>query len=232
MRGTDAVPGFVKTHADATLAATVLLRAEALRRGGVPTPAARAGGRPADVAFDRLTGETGPALAGDLAALLRPLAQLHACPVPGVGPYDPFLRIRPRLADVTAHPMRHVLGEAVPGGTATLHGDVHLGQFIRDASGRVWIIDLDDLALGPPEADLANFAAYLATSLDGGLAQWSHRVRAAWRNIGQTCDNEVFKRFLRFALVRRHLKLRQAGRPDFEAMVTGHLRDSSNFSIL
>jgi hypothetical protein len=226
------VPGFVKTHADAATASEAIRRVAALRLGGIPTPAARQSAEVRDVVFDQLDGETGLALAKrDLGTFFEPLVQLHACPVPGLRPYDPFLRIRPRLSPATAEPLRGVLEEPVPQGSATLHGDLHLGQFIQAPSGKIWIVDLDDLAVGAQEADLANFAAHLATSLPGGIGLWADRVRSAWLALQQTVREDHFQRFLRFSLVRRHLKLREAGRPDFEGEIVDYLRESSNFSM-
>jgi hypothetical protein len=47
----------------------------------------------------------------------------------------------------------------------TIHGDCHVGQVIFDyASGQWWVLDLDDVALGVPEHDLANFAAHLVST--------------------------------------------------------------------
>lgn len=188
------------------------------------------------VMFDRIEGRTGPDLAGqgeDLAAVLATLAALHDAAVADLPAFDPLLRIRPRLALTEVPALRAIAEEAVPQGNATLHGDLHVGQAIRDASGMVWIIDLDDLAIGPPEADLANFAAHLATSQpSGAIKDWAERVRRMWTGQGCDLDGSVFDRFLRFALLRRHLKLRAAGRPDFEAEIVAYLRDKASFSIL
>lgn len=182
--------------------------------------------------FDQVDGEIGPGLLDDIEGLFRTLVRLHRAPVPGLCAFDPFLRIRPRRHLAIAGPLRKVLDEPVPKGAATLHGDLHVGQFIRDGAGKAWIVDLDDMALGPPEADLANFTAHLATSMSAGVGYWADRVQLVWADLGQECDPQLFTRFLRFALVRRHLKLREAGRPDFENQVMAYLRESSNFSIL
>jgi len=141
------------------------------------------------------------------------------------------MRIRSRLSLTSSSEIGAVLEESVPTGTATLHGDLHVGQFVQDRMEKVWVVDLDDLALGPPEADLANFTAHLATSASGGIAHWATRIRGAWHNLGEHCDDEIFARHLRFALVRRHLKLREANRQDFQSEVVTYLGDSSNFSI-
>ena len=168
----------------------------------------------------------------DLAAVLAAIGVLHGAAVSDLPVFDPLLRIRPRLALTKVPALRAIAEEPVPQGHATLHGDLHVGQAIRDLSGMVWIIDLDDLATGPPEADLANFAAHLATSPpQGGIADWSDRVRRIWTGQGRALEQAVFEQFLRFALLRRHLKLRAAGRPDFEAEILAYLRDSASLSI-
>lgn len=226
------MPGFVKAYPDAAAARRSLHRSAALRAQNVQTPAARPRPNPLETVFDLVNGTTGlPLVSCEIGTLLGTVAGLHACKVSGLRPFDPFLRIRPRLALATSPLIRAVLDEPVPQGAATLHGDLHAGQFIRDPEGTIWIVDLDDLSLGPPEADLANFAAHLSTSLSGGIAYWSSRVRTAWRGLSRPCDERTFRRYLRFALVRRHLKLREAGRPDFETEVVAYLRESSNFSI-
>ncbi|MDU8943174.1 phosphotransferase [Ovoidimarina sediminis] len=227
------MPGFVKTYGDAAVAAEAIRRAAALRAGGVDTPYGRLGATPHEVVFDRIDGESGFPLMREAGEdLLRCLAWVHACDVPDLPAYDPLKRIRPRIGLATADPVRAVLGEKVPTGTATLHGDLHVRQFVRESSGRVWIVDLDDMALGPPEADLANCAAHVMTAEECGKTLWGERVGAMWRGLGMAFDADIFFQFLRFALVRRHLKLREAGRPDCEEKVVAYLRGSSNFSIL
>ena len=226
------MPGFVKEYSDRAAARCCARRSAALRQQDVPTPVARPGADPRAIEFDHLGGETGLSLVSpQLGTLLEPVMRLHGCTVAGLRPFDPLRRIRPCLHLATRPEIKAVLGEPVPRGSATLHGDLHAAQFIRDHAGKVWIVDLDDLALGPPEADIANFAAHLATSLPGAIAVWASRVCRAWTDLSGSCDAGVFQRHLRFALVLRHLKLREARRPDFETEVLAYLRDSSNFSI-
>jgi hypothetical protein len=225
---------FVKHYDSPGVAEAALRRSVALRAAGLPTPAVLGWSGSAALCFERIEGEPGSQLIdGELIDLLSVVAQLHRAPVEGLPPYDPFLRIRPRRMVPTALPVTEILSEPVPVGHATLHGDLHAGQFIRRSGARVWVVDLDDLATGPPEADIANLTAHLATSRSSeGIGVWSERVCTVWSQVGDPVEPDLFTRFLRFALLRRHLKLREARRPDFEAEISAYLRASSNFSIL
>ena len=220
---------FLKVHSDAQIAAEALRRATLLAGQGIATPRASRGAAVDEVLFEHIDGATGAALIpGETQNILQLLASLHSTDVPGLASYDPFLRVHTRLHLNQALPIQDIVEETVPTGTATLHGDLHVGQFIKDKHGIIWVIDLDDLAKGPIEADLANFAAHLATSEQfGGFEYWFDEIRLAWRRQGQNLDDEVFKRFFRFALVRRHLKLREAGRGDFETEVLAFLQNSA-----
>ena len=225
--------GFLKPYSDRAATDEAVRRSLALRTADVSTPAILASGE-TTITFQKVDGQSGDLLdLEDLSILLFEVARLHQAPVKNLPRYDPFLRVRPRLAVPTTLPVSDILSEPVPNGTATLHGDLHVGQFIRGDDQKIWIVDLDDLAIGPPEADIANFAAHLATSQRSrSIRDWSGRICRAWAEIGGTLDDAVFDKFLRFALLRRHVKLREAGRPDFEKEILIYLRDSSNFSIL
>lgn len=226
--------GFMKRYPDAAAAEVARYRTVALAAEGVPTPPVLAFAGEASLCFAYVEGRTGRELTGnDLAPLLTVLARLHRARMPHLPSFDPLRRVRSRLGLGTKLPVRDILAAPVPKGDATLHGDLHVGQFIRGGDGAVWIVDLDDLALGPAEADLANFTAHLATSVpEHPIPGWVEQVCTAWKDIGQPLNCTIFAPFLRFALLRRHLKLREAGRPDFEADILAYLRDSSNFSIL
>lgn len=227
------MPGFLKRYADADRAREALRRTHALRRQSVPTPSARTGSGPAELVFDRIEGRTGRDLIGiSLAPLLRLVSGLHSAMVPDLADYDPLLRITPRLGLTNEPLLRSIAQGSFPKGRALLHGDLHVGQFIMVPSGEVWLVDLDDLAVGPPEADLANLAAHLATTDPGaGIAEWAGRVCREWESLGGVLEPSVFARFLQLALLRRHLKLRSAGRPDFALEILTYLRDRASFSI-
>lgn len=214
---------FAKTFADEPSASEAVRRSMALRAQGLATPAARCEGRM--VLFDRLDGVSGLALeqtAPD--PWLRPLAQLHLCHLDGLSLAEPLRRIRPRNALLTSSVLADALSrlaESPPRGTTLLHGDFHLGQLIRDDAGQVWMVDLDDLCLGPPEADLANLIANLATqsrlpgNFSSRLAQCRSGITRVWTCLGLSCREPVLDHHLALALIRRHLKLREAGRLDF-----------------
>ena len=227
------MPGFLKLYASAAQAAEALRRTSVLRAQSVQTPAARYGSTPLELDFDAIEGRTGHDLIGQaFHPLLESVAHLHEASVLKLAPYDPLLRIRRRLALTDVPLLQEITNGPVPPGRAILHGDLHVGQFIVSPEGAVWLVDLDDLAMGPPEADLANFTAHLATTAPGpGIAEWSRRVRDTWASLGHTSDHHVFTRYLHLALLRRHLKLREAGRPDFEGPILDYLRESSNFSM-
>jgi hypothetical protein len=126
--------------------------------------------------------------ASHLAACLVPLVRLHGTDPAGLDlqPLNPWRRIDPRLLELqgTAYSdMARVLFRAALGARpsterrladlgvqrhgaaqAVVHGDFHIGQLLFARVGdEPWLLDLDDLALGPRESDLGNFAAHLAT---------------------------------------------------------------------
>ncbi|WP_300585136.1 phosphotransferase [Marivita sp.] len=223
----------MKHYENASRATEALRRTNVLRAQSVQTPAARPGPTRSALDFDRVEGQSGRDLIGrDSAPLLRSVVTLHRAVVTDLPPYDPLLRIRPRLALSDTPLMREIANGQVPQGRAVLHGDLHVGQFIVTSTGTVWLVDLDDLALGPPEADLANFAAHLATTESTlSIAEWARRACDDWDRLGQRADRRVFTHYLHLALLRRHLKLREAGRPDFEMPFLDYLRESSSFSM-
>jgi aminoglycoside phosphotransferase (APT) family kinase protein len=119
-------------------------------------------------------------MAGPIAAALL---RLHRAGRAGLDlPWlDAWRRVRPRLAPdaaaarVLGSGRLQSIGTTMARLSATelpasqsyglVHGDFHLGQLIRLRGGNGFVIvDLDDLALGPPEADIANCAAHIATS--------------------------------------------------------------------
>lgn len=218
---------FAKTFADARTATEAVRRSVALRQQAVRTPRAAAKG--ATVTFDRIAGSSGLPLVGrPIERWLAPLASLHVCALDRLPQFDPLRRIIPRIDLLTDSALRTALGRLAqtgPTGTALIHGDFHLGQVICDTHDQAWLIDLDDLAIGPAEADIGNLIANLATQdhLPGPFSvrikNWRKDVLGMWARMGQTANSAKVDHFTALALIRRHLKLREHARRDFEAEI-------------
>ncbi len=206
----------------------LLRRTDALRSAGIPTPAICQTDDAGMVAFDHIRGIGGKDLiarhgAAALPHILRPLAQLHETLVPALPEHDAYARIRQRLGSTTppwisrtAERCRETAKSAAM--LTTVHGDFHAGQVIRDDDGVVWLLDLDDLALGPPEADLGNFVAHLATwvgtrrdTVRDGFDYWRHAAQGAFSDTGGRYQAALVASFGRLALIRRALKLAEQG---------------------
>jgi aminoglycoside phosphotransferase (APT) family kinase protein len=115
----------------------------------------------------------------------------------------------------------------LPKATA-VHGDFHAGQLIMDSAGRVWLLDLEDLATGAPESDLGNFAAHLATRpetrrgpIQQGFEHWLGHTLEAYRSIGGVGHSGLAHSHGRIALIRRALKLRERGDPSVLSELAG-----------
>ena len=119
-----------------------------------------------------------------LEKLIAVVVFLHQCNPSNlrVEDFDCWRRINPRLKSLThksshAQYYKNVLGlvrliqgierdmPSLCAETVPVHGDLHIGQWIyQKHSDRVFLIDLEDIALGDRESDIANFAAHFATS--------------------------------------------------------------------
>ncbi len=239
----------VKSYAGRRALAARLVRAtESLVAAGVPTPPASLDPAEPALHYPWIEGTPGgvrlvEALAGrrlggraDAAGLLepffRPLVRLHAVAATGLdlAPLDVWRRVRERLDRLDpllaarARGIRQAVATALADadfeGSAPVHGDFHVGQVIFDeTAGRVWLLDLDDMAKGPFEFDVANFAAHLATrrDLSGDAPGAAFRalvdpVAAAYRAAGGTPpDPRLLRLFGAAALLRRALKLAERG---------------------
>ncbi|MFN5997769.1 MAG: phosphotransferase [Paracoccaceae bacterium] len=185
------------------------------RSAGVATPAVLGKTGPLSLSFDRVIAAQPPSLA----EMLSVLQALHRMPPDGLYRFDPFLRIRPRLGAAPSHV--HALVTALEMQDAALgwpdrtviHGDFHPGQTLRDRSGKVWLLDLDDLALAPPEADLGNLAAWFATRTEGRLDVLARTALAQTLALSSAADTALAGHFFHVALVRRALKLAEKGQP-------------------
>ncbi len=177
----------------------------------------------------------------------RALVNLHAKgsrKLRDLRPFDAWHKVRPRLGKPYIsddHGQRLSvavrdligLGEhscAAQGRNLLLHGDFHCGQIILpNGYEGVCLIDLDDLALGPPEADIANFAAHLATSSDlyagspaDGFAAAAAVLASQYAALsGKPVDRTLINWHGAAALTRRFLKLCEQGRD--RAMAEAHL---------
>jgi len=168
-------------------------------------------------------------------AVFRILAGLHGAAGGELGlqPLDPWRRIDPRLRAqkgrwlYEARLLRVSLAATlatVSAGTQALpvpvHGDFHVGQLVFDATdGGAWLLDLDDLAVGAAESDVANFAAHVVTSDDlhqgdvfGAFAVLVRRLAARYeRFASRPCDEDLLRLYGAAALLRRALKLSHQG---------------------
>lgn len=205
----------VKHYTAPEMADRAQQHAEALAQADVATPLPLRLA-PDILAFPRLEGRSGAVLASDLPALLAPLPALHAARVPGLAPLDPFRRIFPRLAAAPPALRARIAVLAAqprPRPTSTVHGDFHPGQVIMAGDRTAWLIDLDDLALATPEADLGNLLAWLLTSPSTRSAPpakgWKAALLAAWTGPAPDCANLGLE--TEIALIRRALKCAERG---------------------
>lgn len=205
----------VKSYPSATAAQDALARAIALSAAGIATPRPDAL-TPTALAFPRLDGHSGPDLLADLPTLLSPLLALHSTALPGLPRHDPFRRISPRLS-LAPPPLRARIATLTalprPQPTTPIHGDFHPGQVIADPDGTAWLIDLDDMALATPEADLGNLLAWLLTApaaQDQTPAKgWKTALLNAWH--GMQLHPATLCMETEIALIRRALKRAGAG---------------------
>jgi len=113
----------------------------------------------------------------DLVTLARCLRTLHAIPLPAgslLSPVDPFSRFEERLAAGSAlsaadraflGDLRDRLAEqwnraSFELGKTVVHGDAHMDNLLQSAGGRIAFVDLETMAIGPPEWDLTLTALY------------------------------------------------------------------------
>lgn len=97
------------------------------------------------------------AMADHIADLIHPHPRVVARALPDEGP-----RIRAVLTALLAH-------TEAPAAVTPIHRDAHARQMLLDGR-QLWLVDWDLAAMGDPALDVANFAVYLRTHLDGGEA--------------------------------------------------------------
>lgn len=201
--------GFIKHYPSIEATEAAVLRALAARQAGVRTPSVLERIGPRTLGFEHIAATGRP----DPVDLLPVLVPLNRMPHRGLSRFDPFLRIRPRLpgAPPQVQELAHRLMAEDAGlnwpQTAVIHGDFHPGQVLCDAQGLLWLVDLDDLALAPPEADLGNLTAWMATQ---GLQDLS----APEHGLAPGADPALTRHFFDIALLRRALKLAEKGQKD------------------
>lgn len=204
----------VKSYPAAADAQAAQDRARALIRQGTATPEAFRDSEKT-ISFQMLAGQSGTALLDELGALLSPLPALHAASLP-LPPHDPFRRILPRLAlapDALRERIAALRTPTKPGPCHPVHGDFHPGQVIRTTDGKVWLIDLDDMAAGTVADDLGNLIAWLATAPAArdrmAPPVWRDAVLRAWQG-GRIAPQDLAKT-TEIALIRRALKRAATG---------------------
>jgi len=172
--------------------------------------------------------------AGPFVRMIAVLATLHRIPPPGgvgLDRLDPWRRITPRLQRGSfPQTLRRNVWETAAALAAALddlplepvlvHGDYHVGQLLFDAEGDIpWLLDLEDVGLGPAEFDLGNFVAHLATSLpdwrDSPLRGFRrlcrHVVPCYAKLAGRVPSSRGIALYGAAALLRRGLKLWENG---------------------
>ena len=186
-------------------------------------------------------GSTFSAWAGPIAACLRALHDVDPAPL-ALSPFDPWAKIEPRLAPpnaaasmleragLTANVAQLVVQARAcldaantasgPRPATVLHGDFHCGQMIAPPGDEALVLlDLDDLCLGDPEADLANFTAHFATTPElarqpvaQALATVSAAMVSAYTSMSKApFDEPLFEAHQAVALLRRVAKLAESG---------------------
>lgn len=181
-----------------------------------------------------------------LVGVVAVLARLHKTDPTGLAllPLDTGRMIRPRLeglppadvlrreaAELHARSSRALQRrrELVEASRLLLHGDFHVGQLLFEAgSDEPWLLDLDDLVLGPRESDIANFVAHLSTRPDlasGDIARdyamMLNWIGAAYIDHARCrLDGELLAIYGATSLLRRGLKLHSRGCGGVDAILT------------
>lgn len=229
--GTDALKVF--THGNVETIKRLVDLTDQLRAAGVPVPISNIELNNTAIRLPWINGQTmreqigkaGPGKSHILSAM-KLLSSLHQSDVRSAGlcEFDPFRLSDKRLIEpwfcvltsklqTNAQTLRKKLGETHPPKSclSIIHGDFHAGQLIQEAVSRKWwMIDLDDVALGHKEADIANFCVNIATRKDcsveaidtkvNELRVMCHNAYEAGINVG------LFEYYAACALLRRALK--------------------------
>lgn len=198
-------------------AAMALARSRAAQAAGVLTPQASPGPSADILSFLRIQSAGVP----EPTAMIATLLALRRMSEDGLTRFDPFLRITNRLSDAPPSVQRHAQQLIARDraldwpASGVVHGDFHPGQVIQDQQGKVWLIDLDDLALAPIEADLGNLAGWMATQhpapLSQRLTECEAQVQELCGQLGENPDTGLMAHFASIAVLRRALKMNERG---------------------
>ena len=238
--------GVVYKGVAAGCARELIERADALRAAGVHTPAIRLTHDPQMIAMALVPGQTAAVQLARASAnpdfqmsdpgscidgLIQVMHAMHQVPAQIALPrLDPFRQIWRRLGAAAGlgsarlaylHERALLLQRRHQALSAqvlavTLHGDFHPGQVICGA--RNWVLDLDDMCVGPGEFDLANLYAHLlsnaayATAVDDG-SQLLRRLRNSWAAPRRVLCAEMLNLYIATSLLRRYLKLAERDTP-------------------
>ncbi|WP_245613121.1 aminoglycoside phosphotransferase family protein [Skermanella stibiiresistens] len=134
---------------------------------------------------EEITGRP-PRLPGDMPAIARALAAIHLLPAePAGNPIAATVKVIERQAPYFAKAglapatLAHLEGEldwvhtlpTTPEPPVTLVGtDTHPGNFLIDANGKAWFVDLEKATDGLPAIDLAHASLYTSTTWDPDVA--------------------------------------------------------------
>jgi aminoglycoside phosphotransferase (APT) family kinase protein len=127
------------------------------------------------------------------------------------GPSAPFIRQVEACSSLCARALEIVNRQGGPRATV-VHGDYHLRQILIEGELQTpWLLDLDDLALGPRESDLGNVAAPSPRIYgDWAMQEFSTvltEVQEAYQRAGgQPTDRDSLLAHGAVALLRRALK--------------------------
>lgn len=222
--------GVFKRYSDRLAAEAVRDRIRVLTDGGVRTPACQVSRSGRALIYPLIRGRAGMAAVatfetGVLRQIMAQTAALHGATIPkNTHRFDPLGKIVSRLDCTAECAYQRIINDALEDIDRArrqyrlIHGDLHAGQFIIDGGGYVWLLDLDDVAVGDPEADLGNFAAHLATRPETSLQSpldamrhWQTEVLNAYAKTGKTANGFLTDAYGRIALVRRALKKAERG---------------------
>jgi aminoglycoside phosphotransferase (APT) family kinase protein len=237
--GSDALKVF--THGRVDIVRKLVDLTQQLQTAGVPVPVSNIDMNETAIRLPWIQGQTMRQLMGkagpdktQIHSAMQVLQCLHQSGVRPVGlkVFDPFRLSVKRLKQSwflflarqiqsDALTLRSKLDE-VPtsrSGLVIIHGDFHAGQLILEmASQKWWLIDLDDVALGHKEADVANFCVNIATRDDHSAETIDLKLNEMFATCesgyGSKIEFNLFRYYAACALLRRALKFAERSEPE------------------